>query len=330
VGVLDTINRNSQIHARSATREKLSSETLSRKDYADYEFIYGEIKKLLGLSATELISYYQQHPEDRLHWLNRPDGFMFMFTLAGEKRFGQILDRGLKALGDEAHKHDRAKLLQKLKTELVIRAMNGSELTEGNAHNIFESAVTRLSSAHVVLTHYVPCSLVAHRKQTQWTVAQALISVSGQNENETSEIPQRFLDGLAWHSDAISESDLPSRIIKFWTAIERVVTLKNGDPVTQRAALFNSKSKAEYPGKYKAAQSLYSKRSQIVHGTARRSESWYHDAAVESELFSQSVLFNYLNLLDGLGLTALSNTIDARQRLSTWFLQAKAHVERSV
>jgi hypothetical protein len=434
---------------------------LSRKDYTDFEFIYGEVKKLLGLSPSELMKYYDEHPEDTPYFLSRPDGFLLMFTLAGERRFQQVLQRGLRSLAERSTKYDPEAVLHNLKDEVVARLLNGPEVSDENAHAVFDSVIDTLTKAQVSVTHYVPCSLVAHRKTTrftigpvtfterklfldehraallnrgierpdplleqlerffsmfswigrvtippcdpniskaranetvqraldlfklfigspraslvrraydvgapskmvfltstaedtyalsydggkltdavvnedwydqiksfpQWSIAQAVLSWASQFESRLPEVQQRFLDGLAWHSDAISEGDLASRIVKFWTGIERVVTLKHGDEVQRRAAIMNSDSKADFEEKYKAAKRLYSKRSQIVHGTANRAEDWLGDVALQSEVFSQRILYNYLFLIDRLNLGSTSTDKESRLKLTTWFERADA------
>ena len=441
-------------------QKTFSPENVHRKDYVDYEFIWEELKRLIALSPVEMIKYYDDHPEDNLCFLNRPDGFVFMFTSAGETRFRQILLRGLKSLSDEALRYDRAVALQALKRQFVARIWNGVEITEGNAHDIFTSALAEMSSVQTPLTHYVPCSLVAHRKLTQfsigrvefierqrfleergpdiwndncaapdpilaqlkrffslfswvaavkvpacdsavskrranatvqraldlfklfvgsirgsyvrrgydltapsrmiglastsagkyqisydggklqdavinddwydqiqafpeWSIAQSILSAGWQVDSRAPEAQQRFLDGLAWHSDAISEPDPASRVVKFWAAIERVVTLRKGDNITRRAAILNS-SKAGFADKYSLAQTLYSRRSAIVHGSANRVEQWHERVAMQSEAFSQHVLYGYLLAVDGLALTSDTDDKDVRRKLQAWFKGTEA------
>src|SRR5438045_3323990 len=92
-----------------------AAKTLSRKDFKDYEFIFGEMSRLGKMSAVELMEYYKAHPEDTLSYLPDPQGSALPFTKSGEIRFMQIVDRGLKALGASAGRYNSAGVADSLK-----------------------------------------------------------------------------------------------------------------------------------------------------------------------------------------------------------------------
>jgi len=101
---------------------------------------------------------------------------------------------------------------------------------------------------------------------------------------DLDEIELRFLDALAWHSDAISEHDPGARIIKFWTSIERTLRTSPGD-VDTRAALLASGAPAEFADYSHRYEHAYRRRrNDVVHGNTNRvDESWYQEAVHVSE-----------------------------------------------
>ena len=109
------------------------------------------------------------------------------------------------------------------------------------------------------------------------------------------EIQVRFLDGLSWHSDAISEPDLGARIVKFWTAIERVLSTSHTSKISVRAAVLSSYTFEDFHKRSQNLSEVYQKRNDVVHGSANRgNESWYVEASVASEEASKTTLFQYL------------------------------------
>jgi antitoxin HigA-1 len=109
------------------------------------------------------------------------------------------------------------------------------------------------------------------------------------------EIQSRFLDALAWHSDAISERDSGAKIAKFWFSIERLLSVAPGTNITARAAVLTSNDAEEFKTKAKRLEFLYQRRSAVVHGAANRaSEAWYLESVARSEEASKAVLSGYL------------------------------------
>ncbi|HEV2378383.1 MAG TPA: hypothetical protein VG206_01155 [Terriglobia bacterium] len=128
----------------------------------------------------------------------------------------------------------------------------------------------------------------------QWKIAEWVILTSWERWDEVPEPYQRFLDGLAWHGDAVSEPDAQARTIKFWTAIERVVSLRDSDPVVKRAALFSIETPGDYEARLKQASTLYTRRSMILHGSARYKDKRSIETASKTEDLSRRVLLSYL------------------------------------
>jgi len=133
---------------------------------------------------------------------------------------------------------------------------------------------------------------------------------------ELDEIDLRFLDALAWHSDAISEQDPGARIIKFWTSIERTLRTSPGD-IETRAAVLASDTPNDFASHSRRFEHAYRRRrNDVVHGNANRvDESWYKEAVHVSEEASKNVLFQYLYTIPHIRL--LPGTTD-RKKIRNW------------
>jgi hypothetical protein len=134
----------------------------------------------------------------------------------------------------------------------------------------------------------------------EWGIAEDIISAAWRNWDEVSEPFRRFLDALSWHGEAVVERDAQARILKFWTAIERVVSVKSGDPVTRRAAILSVRDVREFDKRFLECQRLYANRSDIVHGTEAYRTARSPRVALHTEELSQWVLINYLRMVRNL------------------------------
>jgi Apea-like HEPN len=178
--------------------------------------------------------------------------------------------------------------------DAVLNAHWYEQVTEGPAWRLLES----------ILVNY----------QTAW--------------GELDEIQTRFLDALAWHSDAISDPDLGARIVKFWTAVERLLSTSHGSKISARAAILSSGTPEEFEANAAALSAAYQKRSDVVHGNANRAnESWYTAAARTSEEASRTVLFQYLYAIQGIRCQTQKNDRDKLQAWLKW-LDAMAECYR--
>ncbi len=149
-----------------------------------------------------------------------------------------------------------------------------------------------------------------------WPFLESVLSNYWNTWRGLDEIQTRFLDGLSWHSDAISEQDRGARIVKFWTSIERLLSISPGSNISARAAVLASDGPEDFGRQAKELELLYQRRSAIVHGGASRaSESWYAEASHASEGASRIVLFQYL--YDIPQIHALRQPTD-RKKLGLW------------
>jgi hypothetical protein len=123
-----------------------------------------------------------------------------------------------------------------------------------------------------------------------WKITEKIIETSLNNWDELPELQQRFLDALTWHGEAISEPIARSRLVKFWAAIERVVSTRSSDNVTKKAALLHARIPEEFDAKFTICQRLYSIRSSIVHGGKAHSFETIETDAIKTEQVSRDVI----------------------------------------
>ncbi|MBZ5726710.1 MAG: hypothetical protein LAP87_17155 [Acidobacteriia bacterium] len=129
----------------------------------------------------------------------------------------------------------------------------------------------------------------------EWPLFEGALSEYWSHWGDHNELLARLMDALSWHSDAISERDLGARIIKFWTAIERLLSTSAKCNLAARLAVLSADSADGFEHCAKKYSTLYQRRSEIVHGSAHRtSESWYRQAAAGSEEASKTALLQFL------------------------------------
>lgn len=145
---------------------------LSRKDFDDYEFIVGELARMAKMTFPEIKKHHERHPEDDLYTLRHPkDGNLMRFTREGMKRFWQISRRGLKSLGPDGNKYNPAKVVDEIQKLFLGRILdNPSSVNDEQSHDIFLEVIAKISGAFLPSTHYVPCTLVAHRRPPQFRI----------------------------------------------------------------------------------------------------------------------------------------------------------------
>lgn len=133
-----------------------------------------------------------------------------------------------------------------------------------------------------------------------WKIAESVVETYSKTWDDLPEPLQRFLDGLTWHGEAVSDLEPQSRLVKFWIAIERVVCLQRSDNITRRAAVLTSKDRSDFENRFKVCQSLYGKRSSVIHGSAARGSEDFLALALSTENLSRAVLSSYLFIVENL------------------------------
>jgi hypothetical protein len=139
-----------------------SRSRIHEKDHRDYEFVLAEIQRFRNLSPQEQYKHLMEHPFDALNGLKLPNGGCVFLSRDAHRHLWRITERGLNLMGVAAERHRPEKVYEEVQRELVSLAFAGFELTAGNAHDVFDSAIRKLEATYSELTHYVPCSVVAH------------------------------------------------------------------------------------------------------------------------------------------------------------------------
>jgi hypothetical protein len=134
------------------------------------------------------------------------------------------------------------------------------------------------------------------RNFPQWKFGATTIQRKLTEWSPLPEAEERFMDALTWHGEAISDARPEARIIKFWTAIERIVSFQKKDNVTLRAAVMSITPKQDLESYVRRCQTLYSFRSEVVHGNAPRQGTKMESMAHEIEDISQNVLIGYTRI----------------------------------
>lgn len=153
-----------------------------------------------------------------------------------------------------------------------------------------------------------------------WKLAEDIVQREFNPLSPLTQPESKFISGLEWHGDAISEPNPQSRVLKFWTAIEQ--TLSNsfhGDSV-KRAALLSCGTPAGFSETFKRYDALYGKRASVLHGLKSPSRSVEEKRfALDVEKISKSVLLNFLLMLKALrargNLTAAAVDSEFKRRL---------------
>lgn len=128
-----------------------------------------------------------------------------------------------------------------------------------------------------------------------------------------SPLALRFLDALAWYGEAVRDDFVASRIVKYVTTIERILTTKKAKDLTQTIASRGS-ALTFAPGEENLQDladrfsSIYGVRSELVHGSISPLASALWKADTESEELARVILFRALQFFgkDGFELSSYS------------------------
>jgi len=161
-----------------------------------------------------------------------------------------------------------------------------------------------------------------HRWQDDWWKslqqrAGNLISLMGTAIASGYELPKnaplarRFVDASAWYGEAVRDKFAASRMIKYMTAVERIVTTKNEEGLSETisrrgAALLTMGGIGKFPTDAKRIKAAYDKRSELIHGSTSPSEPKMGAALREAEFLSREILLCSLLFFGERGLKAFN------------------------
>jgi hypothetical protein len=116
---------------------------------------------------------------------------------------------------------------------------------------------------------------------------------------------QRFLDA-AWYGEAVRDNFTASRIIKYVTAIERILTTKNDDICqilsNRGAALIHEPGTDDVEALRRRFKKVYNLRSDLVHGSRSPLDTGFGSGMREAEELARLVLLRALQLFRREGL----------------------------
>src|ERR1039458_4516782 len=100
---------------------------LHKKDYRDYEFIVAEIQRFQSLSPEQQWEHWKAHPWDAMG-----GGGTIYLTRDARTRLHQVTERGLRAMGPAAERHNAEKVYEELPRQFITLVAEGAEITEEN------------------------------------------------------------------------------------------------------------------------------------------------------------------------------------------------------
>lgn len=121
----------------------------------------------------------------------------------------------------------------------------------------------------------------------------------GTDLSSPSPLGQRFLDAAAWYGEAIRDYFPASRLVKYVTAIERILTTKNEEYLSETiasrgAAILVAAGVGTFAKDYKRLKRVYDMRSCIIHGSLSPHESGLGETLRDAEQLSRQIILSAL------------------------------------
>lgn len=160
--------------------------------------------------------------------------------------------------------------------------------------------------------------------------------LAGNSLPKSMPLAQRFLDGLSWYGEAVRDAFQASRLIKYVTAMERILITKNEENLVnvfsnRGAALIFYPEEDELEGLKRRFRNVYDLRSKLVHGSRSPHESGLGEGLREAEDLAKSVLFRSVQFFreDGINSKNLSakKLDESYDKLINWAISFVKSVE---
>lgn len=141
----------------------------------------------------------------------------------------------------------------------------------------------------------------------------------------------RFLDAVSWYGEATREKVLAARIVKYVTALERMLMTDEKDNITdlisQRTAAFcaDPRTFGDFASWQSKTQIAYGLRSKLVHGSLSQRDSRVANEAWQVHEVVQAAILNALSAFAEGGLKAIQVK---RGEMADWFNRVVAHSNR--
>jgi hypothetical protein len=150
--------------------------------------------------------------------------------------------------------------------------------------------------------------------------------------NKIPPLGSRFLDALSWYGDAVNDNSSAAKIMKFVTAIERIVGTEEQsdrgvtDIVVNRAALLYSSGGGSLGDCKAEIDELYECRSNLLHGTISPFDESVVAEASRADEIARMILLSGLDLFTALGME--SPTMSPKKLRAVFDNLEKNHLNR--
>ncbi len=146
-------------------------------------------------------------------------------------------------------------------------------------------------------------------------------------------LSDRFLEAALWFGEAVRESSLAAKVVKYVTALERIMMTDEKDDITSviservAALCFDPRTIESREQWLRKAQRAYTLRSKLVHGSmSPKSPAVSEGVRLGAEVGQQAILSTLL----AFGETALRSEGVSSRELARWFHGVIAHADRLV
>ncbi|HMG47282.1 MAG TPA: hypothetical protein VK614_07460 [Allosphingosinicella sp.] len=144
-------------------------------------------------------------------------------------------------------------------------------------------------------------------------------------------LSRRFLDAALWFGEAVRERSLAAKVVKYATALERMVMTDEQDDITSLmsgriAAICCENPDDSFDSWQRDAQRLYALRSRLVHGSISPHSNAFVDGIALGAKLGEATL---LQTLLAFGEVGLKEEKVGQKRLANWFNRIVSHVSEA-
>jgi hypothetical protein len=144
-------------------------------------------------------------------------------------------------------------------------------------------------------------------------------------------LSERFLDAAHWFGEAVREPSPAAKVVKYVTAIERMLMTDEKDDITtlvaERLAAFCCSDESTRDRLRQEARRAYGLRSKLVHGSlSPKSDAIYEGVQLGADLGRDAIL----STLGAWGETGLRDEKVSMRQLADWFAMILLRTDRMI